>query len=224
MPDSSVMAVVVLVVVIVGLALLIRPYFRQKRERTEQLQVIAAQRGWTFVRAATVDTIPGCESFELFISRHSRTIENMMSGEADGIKTAVFDYSYVSDHGEEGSGGETQTVLYLESSKLNVPHFSLQPENVLHKLFPNFGFQDIDFGQRPAFSNQYLLSGDDEGTIRNTFNDWLLAFYETHLGICTEGRGNQLFIYRDNQTLEPSEIQSLIDLGLNILNLLPRQH
>jgi hypothetical protein len=223
MPDSSVMAVVVLVVVIVGLALIIRPYFRQKRERMEQLQVIAAQRGWTFVRAATVDTIPGCESFELFISRHSRTIENMMSGEADGIKTAVFDYSYVSDHGEEGSGGETQTVLYLESSKLNVPHFSLQPENVLHKLFPNLGFKDIDFGQRPAFSNQYLLSGDDEGTIRNTFNDWLLAFYETHPGICTEGRGNQLFIYRDNQTLEPSEIQSLIDLGLNILSLLTRQ-
>jgi hypothetical protein len=217
------MAVVVLVVVVVGLALLIRPYFRQKRERTEQLQVIAAQRGWTFVRADTVDTIPGCESFELFSSRHSKTIENMMSGEADGIKTAVFDYSYVSDRGEEGRGAETQTVLHLESGKLSVPHFSLKPENVLHKLFPNFGFQDIDFGQRPTFSSQYLLSGKDEQAIRNTFNDWLLAFYETHPGICTEGRGNQLFIYRDNQRLEPSEIQSFIDLGLNILHLLPNQ-
>jgi len=225
MPDSSVMAVVVLVVVIAGLALLIRPYFRQRRERAEQLRVLAGQRGWTFVREATVDMIPGYEIFRLFSERHSKTIENMMSGEVDGIevdgiKVALFDYAYVSDHGEEGRGGETQTVLYLESGKLDVPHFLLQPKNILHKLFPNFGFRNIEFGQRPEFARQYVLSGEDEPAIRNTFNDWLLEFYEAHPGIWTEGRGNHLFVYRDNQTVEAAQIQGFIDLGVNILNRL----
>lgn len=225
--DSSTMAFAFLVIVIVGLALIIGPYWRQKRrereERSRQLQAIAGQRGWTFVRAATLDTIPGCESFGLFSKGHSKTIENMMTGEANGIKMAVFDYLYVSDHGEEDHHSYAQTVLHLKPGTMSIPYFSLQPENVLHKLFSNFGYQDFDFGQRPVFSSQYLLRGEDERAIRNTFNDGLLSLYEAHPGTCTEGRGNQLFIYRDDQRLEPSEIQSFIALGLNILNLLPRQ-
>ena len=218
------MAVVVLVVVIAALALLIRPYFRMKRERTEQLQVVAGQHGWTFVKTATVDAIPGWEGFELFGQGHSRTIENLISGEADGIKVAVFDYHFVRKSAEEGQGAQAQTVLCLQHDNLSIPHFSLQPENVLHKIFARYGYQDIDFGQRPAFSSQYLLRGEDERAVRSTFNDRLLSFYEMNPGTCTEGRGDQLFVYRDSRLVEPTQIQSFVDLGLNILKLLPRQN
>jgi hypothetical protein len=85
-----------------------------------------------------------------------------------------------------------------------------------------FGYQDIDFGQRPEFSKQYLLRGPDEIAIRQTFNDALLSFFESYSGTCFDGGTNQLFVFRAGHRFQPQEIQSQLALALNILSLLPR--
>jgi hypothetical protein len=165
--------------------------------------------------------IPGLEHFALFTQGHSREIKNMMYGEANGVKAAVFDYVYVT-----GSGKHRQTfyqsVVYLEPPNLRVPYFTLRPEGLLFKIFTAFGYQDIDFGQRPAFSSQYLLRGQDEPAIRQVFTDRLLSFYETYGGTCTDAGGNQLFVFRNSVRLEPQEIQPYVGVGLSVMDLLPR--
>jgi len=97
-----------------------------------------------------------------------------MYGQAGGIKTAVFDYLYIT-----GSGRSTvrhfQTVVYLEPANLALPYFSLRPEGWMTKVLSAFGYQDIDFGQRPEFSRQYILRGQDEPAIRQTFNESVLS-------------------------------------------------
>lgn len=194
---------------------------KKARERTEALRVTAAQLRWNFAEAAPLNMIAGLENFVLFNSGHSKEIKNMMYGEASGIKAAVFDYTYVTGSGKNRSV-HNQSVVYLEPANLRVPYFSLRPENFLHKIIAAFGYQDIDFGQRPGFSQNYVLRGQDEPAIRQVFNDRLLSFYEGYGGTCTDAGGNQLMLFRAGYRFEPHEIQSYVALALHLLGLLPR--
>ena len=90
------------------------------------------------------------------------------------------------------------------------------------KMLSAFGYQDIDFGQRPEFSNKYLLRGQDETSIRHAFNDRVLAFYESYAGTSTDAGGNQLFVFRSGYQVEPQEIPGYVGLGLQLMNLLQR--
>ena len=213
---------VLFVLAIIGLLVVVGVYSWQKeKERARQLQLAAGQLGWCFLAQAQMNMIAGLERFTLFSQGHSREIKNMIYGEANGTKAAVFDYVYVTGYGKNRQT-HSQTVVYLEPTSLSVPYFALRPEHFLHKMFSAFGYQDIDFGQRPAFSSQYLLRGADEQAIRNTFTDRLLSFYESYPGTCTDAGGNQVFLYRAGYRFQPQEIQSYVGLGLNLLNLLPQ--
>ena len=213
---------VLFVLAIVGLLVVVGLYSWQKeKERTRQLQLAAGQLGWSFLAQAQMNMIAGLERFTLFSQGHNREIKNMIYGEANGTKAAVFDYVYVTGYGKNRQT-HSQTVVYLEPTSLSVPYFALRPEHFLHKMFSAFGYQDIDFGQRPTFSSQYLLRGANEQAIRNTFTDRLLSFYESYPGTCTDAGGNQVFLYRAGYRFQPQEIQSYVGLGLNLLNLLPQ--
>lgn len=213
---------VLFIFLIIGLIAAIAIYSWQKeKERTQALQLTAGQLGWSFAAGVPLNMIAGLERFALFNQGHSKEIKNFMYGEASGTKAAVFDYVYVTGYGKHRQT-HYQSVVYLEPGNLNIPHFSLRPEGILTKIFTAFGYQDIDFGQRPEFSKQYILRGSDEQSIRRTFNDGLLSFYETYPGTCTDGGGNQLFVYRGGYRFQPQEIQSYVRLGLKVVNLFPR--
>ena len=215
-------APIVFVGAIVALGILLYFYNRKKeRERTEQLRAVAAQVAWNFADQAPLNMIAGLERFTLFSQGHYREIKNFMYGEANGVKAAVFDYTFVTGSGKNRQT-HCQSVTYLEPRNLRVPYFSLRPEGFMTKIFQAFGYQDIDFGQRPEFSKQYLLRGQDEPAIRQTFNDGLLSFFESYHGTCVDGGGNQLFVFRAGYRFQPEEIQSQLALALNIFNLLPR--
>ena len=204
------------------LAIFIFFYNRKKeRERTEQQRAVAAQLAWNFAEESPLNMIAGLEQFTLFNQGHSKQIKNFMYGEANGVKAAVFDYTFVTGSGKHRSV-HNQSVTYLEPANLRVPYFSLRPEGFMTKIFQAFGYQDIDFGQRPEFSKQYLLRGQDEPAIRQAFNDRLLSFFESYPGTCVDGGANQLFVFRAGHRYQPQEIQSQLALALNIFNLLPR--
>src|ERR1700730_14925960 len=211
----------VILTVIIGLFVVIGVYSWQKgKERTRQLQLTASQLGWSFAANAPLNMIPGLESFALFNQGQGKQISNFMYGEASGTKAAVFDYAYVTGSGKNRQTHQ-QSVVYLEPDHLSLPYFSLRPEGLLYKIFTAFGYQDIDFGQRPVFSKQYILRGQESLNARQTFNDGLLCFYEMYPGTSTDGGGNQLFVYRGGYCFQPHEVQSYVGLGLNVLNLFP---
>ena len=89
----------------------------------------------------------------------------------------------------------------------------------MHKLISAFGYQDIDFGQRPTFSSRYLLRGPEEPAIRAQFSDALLGFYEMNEGSSTDGGGNQLFIFRENFRPPPQEIQAYVNWAVQLKGL-----
>ena len=217
-----VLAPIFFVVAFAALAFFIYFHNRKKeRERTEQFRAVAAQLAWKFAEESPLNMIAGLEHFTVFNQGHSKEIKNFMYGEANGVKAAVFDYVFVTGSGKHRSVHH-QSVTYLEPANLRVPYFSLRPEGFMTKIFQAFGYQDIDFGQRPEFSKQYLLRGQEEPAIRQAFNDRLLSFFESYHGTCVDGGGNQLFIFRAGHRFQPQEIQSQLALALNIFALLPR--
>jgi hypothetical protein len=210
------------VIAIIGLGIVLYFYNRKKeKERTEQMRAVAVQLAWNFAEVAPMNMIAGLEQFTLFNQGHSKQIKNFMYGEANGVKAAVFDYTFVTGSGKHRAT-HNQSVTYLEPANLRVPFFSLRPEGFFTKIIQAFGYQDIDFGQRPEFSKQYLLRGYDEPGIRQTFNDRLLSFFESYPGTCVDGGGNQLLMFRVGHRYQPQEIQSQLALALNIFSLLPR--
>lgn len=213
----------VIFVFFIGLVVTLSLYQRKKaRERTEQIRAIAPMLGWQFVETAPFNWIPNLEKFSLFNSGHSKSIRNMLYGEANGVKAALFDYEYVTGSGKNRAT-HYQSVVYFEPRNLSVPVFSLRPENALHRFAAVFGYQDIDFGNRPLFSSKYLLRGPDEQVIRNTFTDALLTFYETNQGLSTDGGGNQLFVFRAGHRAAPHELQGFMNGVLPVADLFARR-
>jgi len=211
-----------ILIVVFGLIAIIGIYSWQKeKERTRQLAIAASQLGWSFLADAPLNMISGLEQFSLFNQGHGKQINNFMYGDASGVKAAVFDYVYVTGSGKNRQT-HRQSVVYLEPTDLSVPNFSLRPEGIFYKLLTAFGYQDIDFGQRPEFSRQYILRGPDEPAIRRTFNDGLLSFYEAYPGTCTDGGGNRLFVFRGGYRFFPHEIQGYVGLALKVKDLFPR--
>lgn len=217
-----VLAPIVFVVAFAALGFFLYFHNRKKeRERTEQFRAVAAQLAWKFAEESPMNMIAGLENFTLFNQGHSKQIKNFMYGEANGVKAAVFDYVYVTGSGKHRAVHQ-QSVTYLEPGYMRVPYFSLRSEGFFTKIMQAFGYQDIDFGQRPEFSKQYLLRGQDEPAIRQAFNDRVLSFFESYHGTCVDGGGNQLFVFRAGHRFQPQEIQAQLGLALNIASLLPR--
>ena len=206
----------------IGLIVFLIIYANKKeKERTQALQAVAAQLGWSFAPVAPMNMIAGLDRHALFQQGHGKQVKNFMYGEAKGVKAAAFDYVYVTGSGKHRHT-HSQTVVYLEPGNLNLPQFALRPESFMIKMLTAFGYQDIDFGQRPAFSGMYVLRGQDEPAIRQTFNDRVLSFFESYPDSCVDAGGNQILFFRAGSRLEPREIESYVGLALSLLDLLPR--
>ena len=195
---------------------------KREKERTRQLQSTAGLLGLQFVAEAPMNWIPNLAKFALFNQGHSKSIGNMMYGEIDGVKAGLFDYEYVVGHGKNRST-HRQSVVYFEPNNLSLPFFSLRPENTFQKIIAAFGYQDIDFGNHPEFSSRYILRGPDEQAVRSLFSDAALRFYEMNQGSCTDGGGNQLFLFRQGYKMQAHESQSFINWAVEIKNLYARR-
>src|ERR1044072_683726 len=177
-PIIAILFFVFIIALVIGLVIY---NSKKEKERTLAMQQVAQQMGWAFAPVAQLNMIPHTGYFNLFNNGHSKGIKNMIYGEINGVKAAVFDYRYTVGHGKN-SHTYIQSVLYFETPKLQLPMFTLSPENFMHRFISALGYQDIDFAQRPEFSKRYLLRGQDEQAIRRTFADHILAFYEANLG------------------------------------------
>jgi hypothetical protein len=204
-------------ILIILAAVLAVSHYREK-ERTERLQTVAAEMGYSFLPEADSSLHGTLGHFHLFSQGHSRKAHNVLRGRAGDVEVTIFDYRYRTSSGKH-QDIKHQTVLLFESERLHLPHFTLRPENLFHKLGSSLGYQDIDFDAYPAFSDRYLLQGPDEGAIREAFDDEVLSYYSRYGDLCTEGARQQLIFYRPRKRLDPVMIHSFLDEGLKALDL-----
>jgi len=211
---------IILLLTLVTFVLLIGvPVFfmlRHEKKRTKQLSEISSDLKLSFYPDGK-DSIFESISFGIF---DYGNVSNMMHGEASNAEFAIFDHRYTKQEhfSLRNNLPCKQTAIYFNPTNLNLPRFTLSPENLLHKIGSAFGYQDIDFPTHPDFSKRFLLRGEDETKIRALFTNKLLNFLESQQKITIEGGGNQLILYRDNKRIRPEEWQNFIDQGFQFFD------
>jgi len=188
---------------------------RADRVRTEAVRATAARMGWAYRDAVPFDTIPKLDRFELFTQGRSRKLTNLMTSPAGEPRAVLFDYTYTTGGGKSQST-HRQTVFYAVSDTMDVPTFSLRPQNFFHSIAKVFGYQDIDLERRPVFSDMFLLRGDDEARVRDAFSGAVAEFFEMHSGVCAAGVGREMLYWRPGKRVGGDDIESFVREGLEL--------
>jgi len=208
------------IVTLVGLIILAVWFYEKKR--SEALQAIANALNFSFLRKDDDSLLAIYNNFALFSKGHSKKISNVMNGSSGDMEITIMDYRYTVGSGRN-SATYIQTLIVIQSSMLQLPPFTLSPENVFHKIGAVFGYKDIDFSSHPKFSKKYLLRSDDEDSVRETFSDELLNFYEKDKGLSTEGDHDKFIYYRSAKRISPKDIQAFLQEAINLYGLLKTQ-
>ena len=175
--------------------------------RGQQMQQAAGQIGFSYQAQAPVTSLAFFSGYELY-EGVPVSIENLMTGRINGDNASVFDLVFRNAGGAVGYGSRTsrQTMYVLTSNHLALPEFHLRPEGISEKVLPEFSRVDIDFLERPVFSDRYLLYGKDETAIRRLFSLQNLDFFEKNQNLCIFGRGNCLFLHQSKTLSSPQQI------------------
>ncbi len=204
-----------ILVLVAFIIMLVRHY---ERKRTAALRAAAQEMNLEFSRLPDPQLLPSLRAFLLFSQGHSKKAFNVMRGMADEIEITLFDYRYTTGSGKN-QHTHNQTVVLLRSSLLDIPPFSLKPQNVLHKIGKAFGYQDIDFDSHPLFSEKYLLRSTDELVVRECFTDDILEYYEQRPGLSTEAGGDRLIFFRGSRKVKPEDLPQFLKDGFHIYTL-----
>jgi len=190
------------VIVLVGF--LIWLFLHLEKKRANALQAIAAEIGLQFSATHHEDLSASMQKFPLFNKGRGRKIRNVMSTETDIARLTIFDYQYRTGGGDN-SRTHRQTVVALESEALRLPSFSLRPESVFHKIGAAIGMQDIDFEEHADFSDNFVLTGDEQ-LVRQFFDNGLLNEFAKRQGISVETAPGS-FIYFRTRRCKPEQIR-----------------
>ena len=184
--------------------------------RSENLRKIAIDLNIPFYPKGDDSLYDHLEYFHLFSMNSKSRITNMLHQEDEETELAFFDFTFEIGAGSPSTGTEyKQSVVYFCSPKLDLPQFVLQPE----KKFHQFGdLQDIDFSSHTKFSDDYLLQGNPEKSVRKFFNNQLLNFFESKPGLCVEGGANQMLFYRLNERISPNKLSQFLEEGMQVLS------
>lgn len=223
-------------IVMGGIVYMIVKGVKGKEQRTQSFRAYAAQNSLQFIGETSPSNLRGAQIFYLFSLGSTKQIKNLITGAIGGIHVSIFDYWYLKGSagskgiqiGGLGIGGSrgnghwhAQTVIMLESPRLNLPLFSMRPESqgFLNKLGDVFGYQDIDFASHPTFSKKYLLRGTAAAHIMHVFNSSVLSSLEKTQGLSIEGGGTRLFVYRQNAQIDPARLGALFEEAMGIAGL-----
>jgi hypothetical protein len=207
--------VLIFVMVAVGVVVIAQ---RQEKERRERLRRLAGRMGFEYLQEGEPLLRQGLGGFQFFSRGRSRRHRNLMQGERRGTAVTVSEYQYVSGAGDSRTT-HRQTVLLLESDRLDLPSFRLRPERFGDRLAAKLGSQDIEIAGQPLFSEAYLLQGDDEAAIRACFGGAVASYLTQHTGLHVEARGHLLVVYRPRRRLDPGDIEAFVEQGLELTRL-----
>ena len=202
--------------VAIFVALLVAAVRHAKRvaaERIAALKAVAERTGWVFREEVPFATIPRLDRFELFRQGgRTRKLRNLMTSPEGDVRAVLFEFSYTVSTGKS-THTVAQTVYYATSEALELPEFSVRPENFMHSIATALGYQDIDVEQRPVFSKMFLLRGKDEARVRALFSDGVCEFFEQHDGTCAAGEAHELLYWRAGKLAKPEQIETLVTEG-----------
>jgi len=191
-------------------------------QRKKAMREAAQRLGMTY--AERDDSLVGAIADFAVYSRggRSQSARNALQSRKPPLTFSIFDYHYTTGHGKN-SHSHSLTVAHFACDGLNLPKFKLSPENFLYAIGEALGFHDIDFPDQPEFSKECRLVGPDEGAIRRLFSDSVIGWFRREPGVCAEGDGRELVVYRQNRTVRPDDVAAFAGSALELFRALAGQ-
>nr|MDZ7979374.1 hypothetical protein [Aulosira sp. ZfuVER01] len=199
---------------------------QQEKNRTNRIKAIATQKKVIFLEEEAHNIKLKLHEFKLLNTGRSSLVKNILFLNLVNAKLYIFDYKYSAFVGK-GKDDYWQTVALFSNSHIRIPNFSLKPRGVIAQLGNFLGSQDIKFKAYTRFSENYLLRGSNENAIRLVFSDHILTFCESKIGFyppikttpSIEVEDTGFIYYRANIRLEPEQIESFIQEGIEVFDL-----
>ena len=189
------------------------------RIRTKRLKVMAEELHLRFSPKGNETLQAQLKNYHRFLQcdpyAKDVRIRNLIEGEIGGVNVFLFDYQY----NHEDFGSIIQSVILFKSDELKLPSFQLRPEGLQDKIDSWYGCQDIDFKSHPVFSRKYLLKSPNEKEVEYIFNEKVLSYYESHLGMWTAGGDGELVIYQPSTVISAKDVYSFIEEQFTIASL-----
>ncbi|MFK7980720.1 MAG: hypothetical protein AB8G86_12115 [Saprospiraceae bacterium] len=199
---------------------MLESWFSSKSHRTEQLERIAKELELSFAAKDEFGLINLLKDFKLFRRGGRKRITNILGEKEESLEGdfRVFDYRYTISTGKS-SRTFRQTVFFVQSKKLGLPEFYMQPEHFFYKIGNYLGIEDIDFEEFPQFSDQYWLKGKDEAAVRRSMNAEILHFFTIEKYWSLEGLNYFLIFYSKNKVLHGDQVKMLYHKGKQIVEM-----
>jgi hypothetical protein len=173
---------------------------RAMGKRTKEMRREAEKLGFNFIRGGDGAFLQSLKNFSLMDSAnvdYSRE-HNLLKKQENSAEITLADLCLRSSkYKTKAKPPISLTMLSFNANDLNLPEFYMKPKQMSDKAAPKSGYKDIDFTEHSDFSKTYLLHGKDEVAVRNLFNKpGIINFLEQEEGLCMEGKGQNLIIYK----------------------------
>jgi hypothetical protein len=192
---------------------------RLRRKRTEALQRIAGELGLEFRPLGSDGLVAALSSFALFSKGRHKKVLNMLEGGSGHRRLAIFDYDYTTGHGK-GTVRWHTTVLSVGLQDAAIPQFLVRKKIINDRIMSWFRPTDIEIQGYPAFSQRYVLRGDEKAAIGALFTEPVMDFFDRNRGLSAEGGEHTLLLYRLGKRVKPDAIGDFLARGLEFVSLL----
>lgn len=194
---------------------------RRITQRQIQLQKLAIQNAWFFEREVDWNT-SYLRNFRFFESRPIEGKTNSIRGK-DSKHQAKWEIAdIVFDEGAMLSLEIFHTTVLVVRLNQEIPKFILEREGLFDKIFDRVkalsGYRDEGFKLYPNISKKFLLTGEDDPTIKRIFHTDFVKFLEKHKIQHIESNGEALMIFKYLHIAPVEEVQNMLSFSVKLLD------
>lgn len=180
----------------------------QNKQRTKHLAQLATRIGWGFQAVAQS---PPAQGLRILSEGRDQRVANMLWGERDGMRIAVFDLQYTLKEKEL----HQQTVLHALTEHA-LPAFTVTRRSFLGKLGVTIGSRRLEIEEQ--FDKEFEVRG--EAGVAQLFTPQVRQYLLDN-PFTVEAYGGAFVIYTPGQLASVRDVERLIDHGTELLRRIP---
>jgi len=188
--------------------------------REAQLKKIAKQTGLSYTQKEEFGLINLLKDFRLFQKGIKKKIQNILRDKSNLYESdyQVFDYQYTMLN-EETEQNYHQTVFFVQSKQLALPHFYIHPTTSFNEIGDYLGIEGIDSVGFRSFLGDYCLKGEGASQMRKNVSDELTSFLTFEKDWHIEGVNYYMVIYKEHKIVPTTELIAFYEKGRQIVNI-----
>lgn len=192
---------------------------RWMNEHQRDMMKISAKYGWQFVIGKELSN-DDLKCFPIFRAHLVEYTHNTITGLLPKLNLYFTLKDIVIDEGAFIAKIAYDTTVIIIDLQQPVAEFVIEKEELYDKILQRAGFNDIDFEEDKAFSDNVLLSCTDVAAVKRLFHSDFRQFILDNNLYHIECSGNQVLIFGKTQLLSGPEMEDLLEYSIGFMSQL----